>query len=200
MEGRSLWIRIAALASNMKQFIIVTGLPASGKSTVGAAVAEALGLPLFDKDIILEALFETLGVGDGKWRTKLSRAADEVLRRQVLGSHGAVIASWWRHPLSEVPSGTPTEWLSSLPGAMIEIYCKCSPETAAERFLARKRHAGHLDGSKSYAEILASFKRFADHGPLGFGRVIEVDTELPLDLGAILGTLDLTRQQTPTCS
>src|SRR6185436_9292554 len=121
--------------TSMKQFVVVTGLPASGKSTVGAAVATTLGLPLFDKDVILEALFESLGVGDGEWRMRLSRAADEVLRRQVLGSRGAVVASWWRHPLSEAPSGTPTEWLSSLPGALIEIYCKCRPETAAERFL-----------------------------------------------------------------
>jgi adenylylsulfate kinase-like enzyme len=175
----------------MNRFVAVTGLPASGKSTVGAAAATALRLPLFDKDVILEVLFESLGVGDGEWRMRLSRAADEVLRGQVVSSHGAVIVSWWCHPFSEVPSGTPTEWLSSLPGALIELHCKCSPETAAERFLARKRHAGHLDSSKSHAEILASFERFAVHGPLGFGRVVEVDTELPLDPGALLDRLDL---------
>jgi hypothetical protein len=46
----------------MNRFIVVTGLPASGKSTVGVTVARALGLSLFDKDEILEALFEALGV------------------------------------------------------------------------------------------------------------------------------------------
>jgi len=42
----------------------MTGLPASGKSTTGAALASALALPLLAKDDILEALFETASVGD----------------------------------------------------------------------------------------------------------------------------------------
>jgi hypothetical protein len=175
----------------MRRFIVITGLPASGKSTVGAAVASALGLPLYDKDEILEALFESLGVGDAEWRTRLSRAADEVLRRQVLRSHGAVVASWWRHPLSQAQSGTPTEWLPPLPGALIEVHCQCKPETAARRFLARTRHAGHLDGSKSYADLLASFERAAAEGPLGLGHVVEVNTELQLDVPALLARIEL---------
>jgi AAA domain len=174
----------------MKRFVVVTGLPASGKSTVGAAVAVALGLPLYDKDEILEALFESLGVGDGPWRARLSRAADEVLRRLVPRSPGAVIISWWRHPLSPTDSGTPTEWLSSLPGTRIELYCRCKPATAAERFLARQRHEGHLDCTKSRDELLASFAGFAAHGPLGFGRVIEVDTELQPDAETLLRNLE----------
>jgi len=176
----------------MRGFIVVSGLPASGKSTVGAAVAAALGLPLYDKDEILEGLFETLGTGDGSWRTRLSRSADEVLRRLVLQSQGAVIASWWRHPLSQVPSGTPTAWLSSLSGRLIELHCKCKPATAAERFLSRQRHAGHLDDTKPRAELVASFERFAAHGPLGFGRIVEVDTEVQPDARALLRHLEET--------
>jgi hypothetical protein len=168
------------------RFLIVTGLPASGKSTVGAAVAAALALPFLDKDDILEALFESLGAGDAPWRSRLSRAADQVLRRLALRSQGAVIASWWQHPLSQVSSGTSPDWLSSLPGELIEVHCKCNPRVAAERFFARRRHAGHLDASKSKAEELARFEQFASHGALGMGRVVEVDTEQDLDLGALL--------------
>jgi AAA domain-containing protein len=170
----------------MKRFIIVTGLPASGKSTVGKAVAEALALPFLDKDEILEALFESLGVGDTPWRARLSRAADQVLRRLALRSQGAVIASWWQHPLSQVGSGTSPAWLSSLPGELIELHCKCDPRVAVERFFARQRHAGHLDASKSKAEELARFARLASHGALGMGRVVEIDTEQELDLLALL--------------
>ncbi|PYQ55408.1 MAG: hypothetical protein DMF53_28200 [Acidobacteria bacterium] len=83
------------------RFLIATGLPASGKSTVGSAVAAALALPFLDKDEILEALFESLGVGDAPWRARLSRAADQVLERLAPRSQGAVIASWWRHPRRE---------------------------------------------------------------------------------------------------
>lgn len=174
----------------MNRFIIVTGLPASGKSTVGAAVAAALALPLLDKDEILEALFDTLGVEDAQGRQRLSRAADEVLRRLALCSQGAVLASWWRHPLSHVASGTSTGWLGSLPGELIELHCRCSPQVAVERFFARRRHAGHLDGSKSRSEELARLQQLASHGAFGIGRVIEVDTERQVDLGALLRQLE----------
>ena len=39
-------------------FIVVSGLPGSGKSTLGQQLATALGLPFLDKDTILERLFE----------------------------------------------------------------------------------------------------------------------------------------------
>jgi hypothetical protein len=111
---------------------------------------------MLDKDDILEALFDGLGVGDAEWRNRLSRAADEVLRRLADQTAGAVLASFWRHPQVTGESGTPTGWLSSLSGKIVEVYCACSPEIAAERFSARKRHDGHLDQDKRSDEILAT--------------------------------------------
>lgn len=177
--------------SPMNRFIVVTGLPASGKSTVGVAVARSLGLPLLDKDEILEALFEALGVGDSLWRSRLSRAADEVLQRQALHSPGAVIVSWWRHPLSPVASGASPDWLRSLSGLLFELHCRCRPQVAIERFFARERHVGHLDSSRSRAEELPKLEHISACGPLGIGRVIEIDTEQQLDLPALLAALEV---------
>ncbi|MES2948311.1 MAG: AAA family ATPase [Pseudomonadota bacterium] len=174
----------------MKRFIVVTGLPASGKTTIGAAIASALGLPLLDKDVILESLFETEGVGDEVWRSRLSRAADGLLHNQALASQGAVIASWWRHPLSTSSSGAAPDWLAALPGDVVELYCRCSPRSAVERFFARQRHMGHLDGLKSRPQELAKFQQFAAHGALGLRRVVELDTERPTDLVALLRALE----------
>src|SRR5215213_1627259 len=129
----------------MSRFVVVTGLPASGKSTVAVAVADQLRLPLLDKDVILEALFESLGAGSGEWRSKLSRAADLVLQQLSMQTRGAVLASWWRHPESGAASGTSPSWLQSLPGEIIEVHCSCSRGVAAERFSRRRRHPGHLD-------------------------------------------------------
>ena len=42
--------------------MVLSGLPGSGKTTVARPLGEALGLPLLDKDHILEGLFESLGV------------------------------------------------------------------------------------------------------------------------------------------
>jgi hypothetical protein len=72
---------------------------------------------------------------------------------------------------------------------VIELHCKCSPHIAVERFFARKRHGGHLDGSKSKLEELAKFEQLAAHGALGVGRVVEVNTEEQLQLGALLHRL-----------
>jgi hypothetical protein len=175
----------------MKRYVIVSGLPASGKSTLGAAVATALGLPLLDKDDLLEALFDTLGVGDAGWRNQLSRAADEILKRQALRSQGAVIASWWRHPSSRFESGTPTDWLPRLSGDLVELHCKCHPQVAVDRFFARERHSGHLDSSKSKSEELARFQELSEYGALGVGRIAEVDTEHEVELGVLLRQIGL---------
>jgi predicted kinase len=174
----------------MQRYVIVSGIPASGKSTIGHAVAAALELPILDKDEILEAMFDSQGVGNAEWRSRLSRTADETLQEMALRSDSAVITSWWRHPLSRVNSGTPVEWLSSLQGLVVELHCVCSPQVATERFLARQRHAGHLDHSKTRDEVLAGFQEHAALGPLGIGRVLMVSTERNVDLKVLLAQID----------
>lgn len=42
-------------------FVVVSGPPGSGKSTLAAGLASQLGLPLLGKDIIKEALMDSLG-------------------------------------------------------------------------------------------------------------------------------------------
>ena len=175
----------------MQRYIIVTGIPASGKSTIGHGVAAALSLPMLDKDEILEAMFASQGIGNAEWRTRLSRAADGDLKDRAKRTNGAIIASWWHHPASDIDTGTPTEWLSSLSGAVIELHCVCSAEVAAERFLTRKRHEGHLDQLKTHAQLLESFQRFAAYGPLSIGELVEVETENAVELSSVLSEIEL---------
>jgi hypothetical protein len=73
-------------------------------------------------------------------------------------------------------SGTPTNWLRNISGTVVNAHCICEPELAAERFLQRKRHPGHLDARRSYQELLASFRSLSRLGPLGVDPRIEVDT------------------------
>lgn len=171
---------------NLRPFLVISGLPASGKTTLGRRLAQALGLPLLDKDEILEALFDGLGVGDAEWRNRLSRSADVVLQRLAAQTAGAVLASFWRHPQVIGESGTPTGWISALSGKIVEIHCVCPPAVAAERFLARKRHDGHLDQDKRSEDLVADFVRLASFGPLGIGPLVTVDTGCAVDLDGVL--------------
>ncbi len=171
---------------NPRPFLLISGLPASGKTTLGRRLAQALGLPLLDKDEILEALFEGLGVGDAEWRNRLSRSADVVLQRLAAQTPGAILASFWRHPQVTGESGTPTGWIPALSGRVVEVHCVCPPEVAAERFLARKRHDGHLDRDKRSEDLAADFVRLAALGPLGIGPLIQVDTGRAVDLEGVV--------------
>lgn len=171
-------------------FIVVTGLPGSGKTTLGRSLAQALAVPLLDKDQVLEALFDSLGVGDEDWRARMSRAADRILATVARQFAGGVIVSWWRHPRSESSSGTGTAWLATLPGKVVEVHCHCPAELAAQRFFSRRRHPGHLDEVRSRPDELARFRMAAALGALQVGPVIACNTALPHDLPSVIRALE----------
>ena len=184
------------------RLVVVSGLPASGKSTVARTLAGALGLPLLDKDVFLEALFASDGIGDAAWRRSLSQRADAAFARQAasaVATGGAVLASWWRHRLSPVASGTSTGWLAPWHGSIVEVHCRCPAAVAVQCFMSRHRHAGHLDGRWSQAELLASFEVQAALGALGVGPVVTAETDalLPGDsVAASVGAYFVALQET----
>ena len=59
--------------------ILVTGVPAAGKSTVAEALSRRLGLPVLSKDGVKERLFDTLGFHSREEKVRLGVAAQEVL-------------------------------------------------------------------------------------------------------------------------
>ena len=166
------------------RFVVVSGLPGSGKSTLGSRIAPLLGLELRDKDDFLERSFAGRDV-DRTERQRLSRQADHLMRKKVELTSGAVLVSHWQRPEISTTSGTPTGWLTELPN-LVEAHCQCSPTTAARRFLERDRHAAHGDAAKDPAAIVEQFHALAALGPLDIGPVVEVDTEADLDIVSVV--------------
>lgn len=165
-------------------FVVVSGLPGSGKTTLATPLSKRLGLPLLDKDDLLETLLDELGAELPEDRHRLSRASDALMQTVARASPGAVLSSFWRRESLSPTSGTPTAWLRHLPG-VVEVLCDCPPRTAAERFHARVRHPGHHDSSTSLADSLRHFEQLAATLPLGVGPLVRVDTSLDVDVARL---------------
>ncbi|NIZ62556.1 hypothetical protein DL239_16410 [Sedimentitalea sp. CY04] len=166
----------------MKQAVVVTGLPASGKTTVARQLAELLNLPLLDKDDFLEELYEEQFPETRDERRELSKISDTLFQQCALNLDAVVLVSHWRPSCGLQDTGTPTQWVQKHFDRIVEVNCECSPEMATTRFLNRTRHPGHLDQDRDPADLAADMAVLASGYPLGLGALITVNTEAQVDL------------------
>lgn len=59
--------------------ILVTGIPASGKSTMARFLAEAFGLPVISKDRIKECMYDAIGFRSREKKVKLGIASMQIM-------------------------------------------------------------------------------------------------------------------------
>jgi predicted kinase len=154
----------------MTCFVLVGGWPGSGKTTVARALAMEMKLPYLSKDETKEALMDALGAPTTVEESRmLGRAAVHAVLTTARGCSGAVIDSTW------FPYTRPL--VDALPGRKVEVRCCADQDVCRERFRHRRRDARHLDGARSSEELWGQSVE-----PLGFGPVLEVDTERALDV------------------
>ena len=158
------------------RLVVVTGAPATGKTTVARALAQRLGYALICKDDVKESLADALGAGDRDRSRELGAASYAVMERlasRMLDEDVSVIleANFWRERSEP--------WLRALADGRDAsvIVCSVAPELRRERFRARGaagiRHAVHLDQEildHEWTEDEAAFR--VDLGT----RILEVDT------------------------
>jgi cytidylate kinase len=169
--------------------IIISGLPASGKTSVARALAAKLNIQLFDKDDFLERLYDQHGVSDWNSRKRLSRQSDKDFQIAAVQANTAVLVSHWRPNNTSAITGTPTEWVAKTFETVIEIYCECTPAMATQRFLARQRHPGHLDSQRDPGQLAQQMLSLSDGYPLGLGPVVQVNTERKVNFENLLEQL-----------
>jgi len=120
--------------------IVVSGLPASGKTTLARRLSAALRLPLFSLDTIKEAIVDEITVED---RFAVRSAAREIVARLVQDSPAGCLVDIWVNPVRDTCDVT--ERLGGIAGARyLEVVCRVPTEQTVERYADRTRHPAHL--------------------------------------------------------
>lgn len=130
-------------------YVVVSGPPGSGKTTLAAAIAQQLRLPLVAKDLIKETLMSVLAVPDVETSRLIGRVAVEVMYSVAASApSGAVIEANFHRSISRSS-------IQALPGQIIEIFCRCNREVALARYRERteQRHPGHFDQRRTDDEL-----------------------------------------------
>jgi predicted kinase len=172
--------------ADLPLIILVHGPPGSGKTTVARALASELKLPLFAKDDVKEALYESLGTGDADWSRRLGGAAYELLFLVA----GAELAAGRSLVLEgNFVAGAAELTLAALPPhRVVQVYCDAPEKVLLERYLARDRHPGHLDLER--AEEVRENIRAGRHRPLELdARLIQLDTTSAVDPAGLASSI-----------
>ena len=158
--------------------LIITGPPASGKTTVGRALARELRMPFYSKDDVKEILFDTIGIGDAESGRRLGSASWELLfmiaATELAERHSLVLeANFYTTDHSERIRVLSETHVAST----VQLRLAASERTLLDRYIARsnERHPSHFDERK-VDDVAASLKLGAWE-PLDLeGPLIQVDT------------------------
>jgi predicted kinase len=159
-------------------FVVISGSPGSGKSSVAEPLARALDLPLLTKDTIKEALGDVLGAANREESQRLGDAARHAMLEVAKAQVGAVIESTWQPDLARLE-------LAALDAPIVEVHVAVPVDEAIRRYAERagERHPVHFDeqnvADRDAFEVRAQ--------PIaGDWRVIEVDGLRDVDVDALV--------------
>ena len=177
--------------------VVITGAPATGKSTLGRYLSERHDLPLISKDGLKEILFDTLGWGDRKWSKMLS-ATSLNLMFHVVAAELSVGRSLIAESNFDCELDTERFLLlkESYPFIPFQIVCHTRPDVLATRYARRaalsERHPGHVDHLLVNELDPIALLRKHSSLPIG-GSLFEVDTtsDDSVDYASISQAIDI---------
>jgi predicted kinase len=162
--------------------LIITGPPASGKSTVGRELASRLGVPLLSKDLFKEVLFDELGWSDRGWSQRLGSASMALLYRSAAalleaGQSVALEANFY----AEWDTPHLRELASRYTCRVVQVVCTASAATLVERYRGRitqgERHPGHTESEALEVTLARVVSGRWEALDVDGAMVIRVDTE-----------------------
>ena len=161
--------------------LIITGLPATGKTVLAGKIAQEFGFPVLAKDEYKELLADTLGVTGAEWSNRLSAAGRALIVQiagKLLDSASSVIVDANFRP--ERDNEALRQLVCDRDIDVVQILCRTDGQMLMERFVQRaaagERHPIHLEHHEGYA-YFSSLLAVGSMPPLDLpGRVIEIDT------------------------
>jgi predicted kinase len=181
--------------------LIVTGPPASGKSTLGRRLARGLGLPFLSKDLFKETLFDELGWSDREWSRRLGGASMALLFRsaaalleagQSVALESNFYSEWDTPPLRQLAEKFACRF--------VQVVCTASGPTLLERYkrriVTRERHPGHTESEPIEETLSRLLNGHWDALDLD-GPVIHVDTERQTPDHLVDAIVEEMRQDSP---
>lgn len=136
---------------NDARLLVITGLPASGKTTLAQQLSQRYGAPLIAKDAIKEPLLDVLGAKDATESRRLSNASFAVmfaLAREMLEANCSVVLEGNFRPAEHGESLQPVLQHAT---RVAQVLCRIDEPTRIQRLLARStdpsRHSGHRDAA-----------------------------------------------------
>jgi len=138
--------------------ILVSGLPATGKTTIAKRISEEFNIPFASADAIKETMWDTLGHDfDFEFNDKIGHTAFELLFYFIeasLSKGKALVVEAHFNP--ERNNLRINELKKRFASKLVQVYCDCETETLQKRFKERagadSYHAGHKHTINLYGE------------------------------------------------
>lgn len=129
--------------------LIVSGAPATGKTTLGKKLASEFTLPFLNRDGVKESLYDSLGAGDREWSLQLGVASSQLLfhflERLVEAGQGLVVESNF---VDRYDTPRFEAVLAGHAARVVQIHCTAAAPVVIARYEERvardERHPGHL--------------------------------------------------------
>lgn len=163
-----------------RRVVLVSGPPASGKTTLARPLAERLGFALLSRDDIKESLYTSLDQppGDLLASRRIGDAAMDLLWALAPHCPSVVLEANFR-------TRTPRDRarLASLQAALVEVHCRIPLDEASRRFARRALEERH---HPAHPLTAMSPERMAEYDtPFALGPVLAIDTTQPVDIDAL---------------